>query len=327
MNFRSLLLVIFVIFTISFFSSSPLFANLETDISIDATPINPNPNENVTIKLTSFALNLDSAAIRWTVNGKNILSGTGKKSISTNVGSAGSSTMVSATITVPEGTVEKKIVLRPNTLTLLWQATDSYVPPFYKGKALPTSGSEIKVVAMPEVRIAGNMVNPSNLTYAWRKDYSNDQEGSGYGKNSFIYSNDYLDDTNSISVTVSTIDQNYNADESITVSSVTPQIYFYRKDPVIGVIWDKAILNNHTISGEEVLLAAPYFISPKIIWNPRLIWNWFINDNLVNNADVPSNTLPIKATQGTSGTSKIRLEIDNKDKLYQNVSKEINIQF
>jgi len=33
-------------------------------------------------------------------------------------------------------------------MVLLWQADDSYVPPFYEGKALPSPNSEIKVVAM-----------------------------------------------------------------------------------------------------------------------------------------------------------------------------------
>ena len=83
-------------------------AALSSSISIDAMPPNPAPNENTSIILNSYENNLDTILITWSVNGKSILSGIGKKSFSTQAPTAGSETTVTATIVLPDGDIEKK---------------------------------------------------------------------------------------------------------------------------------------------------------------------------------------------------------------------------
>ena len=160
-----------------------VFAVTASSISIDLVPENPEPNENVTITLSSYASNLDLIPISWSVNGKTAASGRGKKSFSVVAPAEGKEVNVTASISLPDGLVEKKVMIRPEVMVLLWQANDSYVPPFYKGKALPTLDSEIKVVAMPETK----GTNRGNLAYSWKKDYASDQSASGYNKNFYIY--------------------------------------------------------------------------------------------------------------------------------------------
>ena len=50
-------------------------------------------------------------------------------------------------------------------MVLLWQANDSYVPPFYKGKALPGADTKIKIVAMPEIRSGSLLDTLDDETY------------------------------------------------------------------------------------------------------------------------------------------------------------------
>jgi len=296
-------------------------------ILIDVVPENPVPGENVTISLNSYANNLYTVLITWYVSGKNTLSGIGKKTFMLNAPNTGSETNVTAVVALPDGTVEVKVVVRPATMELLWQAEDSYVPPFYRGKALPTADSEIKVVAMPEIKTNAGQINPKNLVYEWKKDYSNIKDGSGYGKNSFAYVNDYLDDSNNISVTASTADQAYSSTASVTVPIWEPKILFYKNDAELGTIWEQALNDGYRIEGAEILEAAPYFISPKDLRIPSLVWSWFINDAPVKIEGIKKNIIPLQAQSGISGTSKIRLEIGNKYKLFQNASKEINVDF
>ena len=123
-------------------------------------------------------------------------------------------------------------------MVLLWQANDSYVPPFYRGKALATPDSEIKVVAMTDSK---------NMTYAWKKDYSNDQEASGYGKNFFLYTNDYLEGSNNVSVVASTLDQKYSNEASIEVGTTEPKILFYKNDNSLGTTLQKTLTNPYKI--------------------------------------------------------------------------------
>jgi hypothetical protein len=299
-----------------------------SSISMSVVPPNPAPNESVTITLSSYAANLDSVSISWFVNGKSVLSGIGKKSYSTSVGSTGSRTTVLAKIALPDGEIDKSIILSPSVMILLWQATDSHVPPFYKGKALLPSESEVKIVAMPEIKTSAGFTSPKNMTYTWKKDYTNVASAGGYAKNSYTFTNDYLDDTNNIEVTASTLDQRYSASENINITSTLPKISLYKKDPLLGTIWENAIMNSHIITGNETLYAVPYFMSPKDIRRPDLAFSWFINDIAVSiSSGFQKNILPITIPAGSSGTSKLKVQVENTDKLLQTVSKEVRVQF
>ena len=319
---------VFLIFSTFFVSPGKATAQSASSILIDLIPPNPSPFENVTISLSSYASNLDTVLISWSVNGQNVSSGIGKKSLFTQVPASGSEVAVVATISLPAGTVEKRVIIRPAVMVLLWQANDSYVPPFYRGKALPTADSEVKVVAMPEMRSStGGLVDPKNMTYAWKKDYTNNQEGSGYGKNFFIYTNDYLESVNNVSVTAQTIDQGNSSAANISIGTTQPKISFYKNDPDLGTIWEAALANPHRISGNEIVVAVPYFISPKQIQNPRLVFSWFINGVSVPIQSSRKNVMPLAVQAGTSGTSKLRLDIENRDKIFQSTSREINMEF
>ncbi|OGI68089.1 hypothetical protein A2738_02800 [Candidatus Nomurabacteria bacterium RIFCSPHIGHO2_01_FULL_42_15] len=327
MKFR--LLSLYLIATLLLFGSLALRANAapSTDILVDITPPNPAPYENTTITLKSYVYNLDSVMISWSLNSKTAASGVGKKSFSATAPAAGGETSIVATISLPDGTIESKITLKPSVMVLLWQANDSYVPPFYRGKALPTADSEVKVVAMPEVRTGSGLVSPKNMTYYWKKDYTNNTEGSGYGKNFFLFVNDYLENSNNISVTASTIDQQSSTAANINIGITEPKILFYRSDQSFGTIWQNSLGNPHKIEGNEMVEAVPYFISPKLINHPYLVWSWFINDTRVSLAGYKKNIMPLQVEKGMHGTSKLRLEIENTDKIFQATTKEINIEF
>lgn len=318
MNFKLFLFTVMLMFL-----GTTVFSASSKSILVDITPPNPAPLENTTITLSSYVNNLDSVLITWFTNGKKASSGIGKKSFSLNAPAQGSEITVIAAVALPDGEVETSVIIRPAPLVLLWQANDSYVPPFYKGKALPVLDSEIKVVAMSEIK----GIDPKNMTYAWKKDYENEAGGSGYGKNFFTYSSDYLEKSHNISVSASTIDQKYSSEASIDIGSVEPKILFYKNDLNLGTIWEKALTNPHNVSGSEFIEAAPYFISPKEIQNPRLVWGWYINDNMINVSSLKKNLMPLQAQSGVSGRSKLKLIIENMDKIFQTASKEISIGF
>ncbi len=319
----------------SFGLSIKVWAATSDSILVNIVPENPAPNENVNISLNSYSSNLDSVLITWFLNGTNVFSGIGKKSFLLTAPSAGGETTVIAKIGLPDGEIEKRIIIRPAVMVLLWQANDSYVPPFYKGKALPTPDSEIKVVALPEILDSAlgakerlrRYLDPKNMVYAWRQDYANDQGSSGYGKNFFTYINDYLENSNNISVTATTVDQKYSSEANIEIRTANPKILFYKNDASLGTLWEQALSDGHKISGDEIIEAAPYFISPKDIRIPILTWNWSINDSLINISNYRKNLIPLQTQAGVSGTAKIKLEIENKYKIFANTSKEINVEF
>ena len=328
MKFRFLLAYIFTILIV-FGLMLPFrtFAVSESSVSVSLAPENPAPGEDTTITLSSYGSNLDSVSISWFLNGKKVSSGIGEKSFSTKAPASGLVATVRAVISLPDGVIEKNVTIRPSVMVLLWQANDSYVPPFYRGKAMPTSGSDIKVVAMPEIRNKSAAVSSKNMTYAWQRNYNNDVGGSGYGKNFFIYSNDYLENSDNIGVTASTVDGQFSSTASISVGPSQPQILFYKYDSGMGTLWEQALEDGHKIQGDEVVIAEPYFISPKEIQSPSLLWSWFINDSQIEILSFRKNTVPLRVENGISGESKLRLQVENKDQILETASKEISIEF
>jgi hypothetical protein len=328
MKFRFLFLFsITILIAIGTFLPLKTKASSPDTILVNIAPENPASGENVNITLNSYVDNLNTVSISWSVNGKNVLSGIGKKSFSLSAPASGAETTVVATVSLSDGAIQTKMIIRSSVMVLLWQADDSYTPPFYKGKALPSPQSEVKVVAMPEIKLGSSMVDPTNLTYTWQQDYTNNTDGSGYGKNSFIYTNDYLDSSNNISVTATTTDQKYSSVASIDISTYQPKIVFYKNDANMGTLWENALSDGYTVTSDETLQAAPYFISPKDIRIPTLTWNWSINDTLVSILGIEKNLLPLKLQTGVSGTAKIGLQINSSDKVFETASKEINVNF
>lgn len=310
------------------FSPLEVGAISPNSIYVEAVPKSPDPNENTTITLSSYLADLDSSTITWFTDGKNVLSGIGKKSFVLNAPSAGEEINVVAKIVLPDGTIEKSILIRSSTsMTLLWQAESSYVPPFYKGRTLPSPGSQIKIVAMPEIKSGTQAVGSKNFVYSWKKDFTNNPDGSGYGKNYFIYTGDYLDDSNTIDVSASTTDGKYSLVAGIEVPTFSPKIVFYKEDLALGTLWEKSIESGYKITGKEIIRAVPYFVSLKDIYSPLLLWNWYLNDATVGIVDADKSLLPLAAKEGVSGSAKVRLEINNWDKLFENPRKEIRIDF
>lgn len=323
---RAIFLVIIILISGSFFVSKSL-AGSPNDIIVTMTPPNPTPGQTVNISLNSYLYNLDSVLITYLVNNKKVTEGVGKKSFSLQAPDLSGESTVLVNINLPDGNIQLRLVVKSSNMVMLWQANDSYVPPFYKGKAMPIPDSSIKVVAMPEMLSGKTMLDPNNMTYNWKLDYSNDGESSGYAKNYFIYNNDYLEKVNNVSVDVSTTDQNYSLGGEINISTTKPKIVFYKRDKDLGTMFDNAIPENYVVKQSETLEVAPYFMSPNNPLNPLLTWTWSINDAPVYLNSLFPNILPLQKTEGVSGNAKINLVIENKYRVFQTTKKELNVSF
>jgi len=165
------------------------------------------------------------------------------------------------------------------------------------------------------------------MVYAWQQDYTNNPDGSGYGKNSFVYSGDYLDSSNNIDVTASTLDQSYSSEASIDIGTNGPKNRIYKNDDNLGTLWENALKTGIKYKAVRFIEAAPYFISPADIRIPLLTWSWSINGSPVNVPIFSQNLMPIQTQAGVSGTSKIDLTINNSDEIFETASKEINVNF
>lgn len=323
---KYLLFVFVFIFTV--FGSFVSAQIRNTDIVLSVSPQYPNSNQNVNITLNSYAINLDKANISWSVNGQETSRGIGKKSFSIKTGEVGLSVVLSAIIETIDGqSLSKTITITPADVSMLWEASDSYTPPFYKGKALAPSQGKFKIVAIPNLVNQIGKININNLSYTWIKDGNVQLNSSGWGKNYFTFQNSYLDKENNIEVKISDISGSINTSGKITLRTTDPKILFYRNDPQLGVRWETALDNRYTINPSgEILIVEPYFFSPKNINSSALTFDWFLGGEKIQTPN-PKNILPIKPEAGKSGSAIIKVLISNTKTLFQNMSNQIKVSF
>ena len=209
-------------------------------------------------------------------------------------------------------------------MALLWQANNAYVPPFYKGKALPSIGNEIKIVAMPEFVKNGKRIPAENLVYEWSNDSEVFQSQSGYGKNVLNVSGSILGSTDEFEVLVTDPVNNIVAEDFITINPVDPKISFYENNPYYGYIFDTAISPILDFNSEELYLtASPYYMSREA--NLRLKYHWRLNSQSL--PELEDSRTAIFRRPEEAGSSIISLRLENTNRILQEAEKRINIRF
>ena len=318
------LAVILLFFSCGNFARAEIKAS---DVDIAVAPENPSPFQEITVDLSSFNVDLDNAQISWSVNGKSVLSGLGKKKLSATLGDIGSAFSVSAKITGGGSTIIKNMSITPAAIDILWEAPDTYVPPFYKGKALPGSEALIRVFALPSAKLGNQSLRPSDFTYSWSRNYNAVPEASGYAKNVYVFSVKYVNPTELIKVSAGGVGVPLSGEGSIELKAVQPAIHFYRSDPAFGVLYNRAIDGTATFEGdEETISAEPYFISPANLLSGDLSYSWTINGKSVI-APKEKHLFTLRKEGAQSGTAKIGLTIENLKTLFQKVSANLSLNY
>lgn len=306
----------------------PLLAGAYTETTVGdsitsaVTPKNPSANQIVTISLLSYGVDLNSANISWQLDGVSVSSGIGKSNYSFTTGAIGTKKTVTVAITSQSGkTTNKTFVFQSADVDLLWEAK-TYTPPFYKGKALPTSESLIKVNAISNlIGSDGQSLKSSNLIYTWKKDGRNLPTMSGYGKSSIVFKSDKLFGQNNISVEVANLAGDIKAEKNIIIPIRVPKILFYEQKPLDGIIYNQALSQGKIGDEDFILRAEPYFFSSKDL--DSLTYGWSLNNKAVEAKGI-TNILAVAANKDSGSNNLFKLEINNPNSLLQSAANSIN---
>ncbi len=294
------------------------------EINITMVPENPKPNSTVHVSINSFATDLNSATVSWSVNGQVIKSGIAEKSIQVKVGSITNTTAITATVTTLRGeVVEKTISIKPTIVDLYWQS-NSTTPPFYKGKALFSHQNTVTVVALPQItNVSGDQIDPRTLTYLWKKNGSVQESQSGYGKNTYTFNSSIISRPLGISVEVTSPRSSSVGYASTNLVPGEPELLFYEKKPLLGIQFQQALMGDYEMLSPEInVVAYPYYFD--VSSNNTLIYKWLINGSGYDNSS-PSQIFRIPA--GTSGSSLISLSVENPSKILQFVKNNFRLMF
>lgn len=298
---------------------------LESELGVEIIPTYPKPNESVSIILTMYTEDLDSADIAWFKNGKQMLVGTGIKQFSFITDGVGKKTEIEIRVRLKNGTFfNKKFSINPSTVDLLWEA-NTYTPPFYQGKALHSKQGQLKVIAMPNFQVDGKVISPNKLIYEWSSGPDVYQSQSGYGRNVIVLNGNILGTEQEVEVFIRDPVTNTSNQSSINIDTSDPEVIFYENDPYYGYNFEKAISSPINMDNKEEfqVFAYPFFFSKE---TNNLKYRWKLN-----NKDAPeledSKIVVFRKPENESGVASIKLEIENLNRVLQFANTSLNIKF
>lgn len=265
-------------------------------ISID--PLHPSPDARVRLTLESSLVDIDASTVTWRIGGK-IVQGSGKTLI-TQTGELGSKLSISAEVRTPEGSlISAQTDILPTAIDLLYES-DSYTPPFYGGRALPSAGSSVRLHAITHfVKSDGSTVASRDIEYTWKRNDRVLSSQSGLGRASITVDAPHLFGTDSISVEAVSKDGTYAGSASVTIPSVEPVLRLYLDHPLYGLRLDQAVASTTVITDREMTFAViPYFVTARSPLDPGLLYDWLVDSRPIDSAADTRNELTLGAPDG-----------------------------
>lgn len=199
---------------------------------------------------------------------------------------------------------------------LIWEA-QTYVPPNYRGRTLPSPESLVRVVAITRIK---------NPIFYWRKDGLDVRSASGAGKNVLDY-RAATNGSNLIELTVTLPDGSIGATAAARIPVAAPKIVFYEtKDGQID--YRRALKNLNIVTEQTKIIAEPFYFSLTDWLNRRLTFNWSANKQKIEPAteDPRFLTLITSADSGT-GETMLNLKITNAEHPLQTAAAKLPVKF
>ncbi len=320
----------FVLFSLLILSS-PLqaqFNEFQTTINVEMIPTNPGPNEKVVVSVVSYSTNIDAANFTWRVNGKVVKTGRGEKVFTFTTGDFNTTTTLTVSVTTMEGeTITQTYYIKPAQIDILWQ-TESFTPPFYKGKALFSHQNKITFIAIPHLTSRGVEISAKNLIYKWSKNGTVIDSASGYGKNTYTFVSPLISRGVDVSVEVSSSLTGAVGRAEASINPIEPDIVFYKKNPLYGIEFQNALSATVSLtdSKEILIVGMPFYFGTLKSSDSSLNYKWAINGKSINN-NLTSNVQVFRQEEGTSGQSNISLSVENTKKVLQFATTNFNLKF
>ena len=287
--------------------------NVPAPIQYVVSPDTPGPNTRVSIEAQGVGTFLGDATITWSTDGKVTLTGVGQRDFSFTTGALGTQTRIHVVInSVTQGTLSQDWVFIPSSINLVWEA-DTSVPPLYRGKALYSGGSNLKVVAFPSIVINGKALPSSSLSFQWTVNDNPLPQRSGLGQSALSFTGDQLQHQEVVGVTVY-----YGASKvgygEVVIPTTNPQILTYSKDPLRGLLLDNALPTNLSLSAKEFTIqAVPYYFANQSLRSGAATFAWTLNNEDTTGPNAAKGQLTLRQSGNGAGSAVIGVTVQNTD--------------
>ena len=281
---------------------------IERSFEFQLTPQFPNPGETVRIYAQTFSFDIRRADTTWRVNGEVVEQGRGIQSIEVVVGNIGETTTVSLFADRNGDSISEEIELSGVAVDLIVEP-QTYTPPLYRGRALPTHESDIRVVANVA---SGGGYSPEDFIYTWRVNGAIQGFASGAGRNVLETSADPLPRSVEIRVDVESIDGLVTGREELSVQTIGPQVLLYVKNPLLGLDTTTILANETELAEDEVTISAEPFYVPGILReNLPIRYVWRLNGNRVETSNQDQGTITLRQAGNGRGQARVQVNIEH----------------
>lgn len=310
---------LFLLLFVSFVTTTHAQTLGSTNASIATDPQYPEPNTRVALTLNAYTYDQLGSSIAWYINGVEDVTKRNKRDIEITVGDYSDTTEIIARLTLADGRViDTKRTITPTRVDIVLES-DTTVPLFYKGRALPSPGSTIRAVAIPVSRHT-----PSELTYTWKLNNNAIHKGPLRGQNTAEFTLPYGGDA-MVSVEVADTNGVAFAKKNVQIVAVEPEMHFYETNALRGLSRNALSSPYQLIADEITVRAEPYFMT-KNIFEGEVHTEWEINGGSVSNPSLDPQNLTLRKSGGR-GSFRVEFHIRNLENLLQGVREDFIISF
>ena len=194
---------------------------------------------------------------------------------------------------------------------------DSYVPPFYRGRALPSAGTNLRLQAIPHFKGSdGSSVPTSNIIFTWKQDGRVAGNVSGLGKSSVILPAALLFGTTNIEVDAESTDHMSFGIATISVPSLEPTLILYQDNPLLGFTYYRAVGTTETINSTEMTFAVvPYFAQIQSPNDAHLTYAWTVNGSSIQADPQDPSEITLNA-KNSAGDAMLGLSLSQSNNIF-----------
>lgn len=302
------------------FVSHAQFTPGTTAPTIKSSSSHPDAYTEVTLSLDAYTLDTNGSKISWTVDGINQPKAENERSLKVMTGAIGSIKEVRATLTLPNGSIVHTPYRLTATRVDLIIESDSFVPTFYKGRALPSTGSMVRAIALPT---DGSGKSANQFSYVWRLNNKTLQGGSIYGKNTMMFEMP-LGSEQILSVSIVDNLGRTTMKKTIALNPTDAELHFYIENPLKGL--SRTVLTSpYLMLEDEVRIhAEPYYVSRSLLTNENLV-EWRIDGKKVDNPSEDFGTIVLERS-GVGGASTIGFHMRDLTNFLSGISGSFQLQ-
>jgi hypothetical protein len=288
------------------FISSYGLRNLENALVLHASPKYPEPGEAVHLTVESPIFDLSKDEITWVIDGKQVARGVGKTSFDTTLNSRGTALSVTVSAVDPIwGTATNALEIVPLLIDILYEGS-TYVPPFYRGRPLPSADGSLRLQAVTHLVRDGKVLDDEDITFTWYRNSKVIKNFSGQGISKILIEAPALYDTDAISVRVASADESLSAVKQITIPSTEVALVIYENHPLFGILFNNVLPPQINGPADISVAAMPYFATIFYLNDPTLRYSWKLNGNSVQASSTKRNEISL---QSDGDVSELRLEV------------------